>query len=140
MAREDNMKKKIKKFAEGGYQGREGQKALDLDKLPSLNVNTGTQMSAADQKFFKDSPRLYDLASKASQIKATPGNPGSYLAKLFGYGIMKNPGSFRGTLTDNATGKVIRQYKKGGKVKDKRKPIDGIAKSGKTRAKHRKDR
>ena len=50
-------------------------------------------------------------------------------------------------LTDNVIGKidrynpqVIRQYKKGGKVKAKRKPIDGIAKSGKTRAKHRKDR
>jgi hypothetical protein len=42
MAGEDSMKKKIKKFAEGGYQGREGQKALNLDELPSLNVNTGT--------------------------------------------------------------------------------------------------
>jgi hypothetical protein len=30
MEREVNMKKKIKKFAEGGYQGREGQKALNL--------------------------------------------------------------------------------------------------------------
>jgi len=33
-----------------------------------------------------------------------------------------------------------KKMKKGGKVKAKRKPIDGIAKSGKTRAKHRKDR
>jgi len=135
MAGEANMKKKIKKFVEGG-----GALNLSDEVRGNLNLNTGTRMSAANQKFFKDSPRLYDLASKASQIKATPGDPGSYLAKLFGYGIMKNPGSFRGTLTDNATGKVIRKYKKGGKVKAKRKPIDGIAKSGKTRAKHRKDR
>jgi hypothetical protein len=54
---------------------------------------------------------------------------------------MKNPGSFSLVLLQiMLLEKFIRQYKKGGKVKAKRKPIDGIAKSGKTRAKHRKDR
>ena len=53
---------KLKAESKGGYQGRKGQKALNLDKLPSLNVNTGTSsnrsiideiMPYTDNKFLK---------------------------------------------------------------------------------------
>jgi len=121
-------------------------KPLNLKNLSSLNLNTGKQHSSANTQFFNDNPRFRDLATKAANIKATPGNPGSYLGKLFGEMLLKNPGSFRGTLTDNATGKVIKQYKKGGKIKAKKpkdgrmkkaKCRDGIAQRGKTRGKMR---
>ena len=121
-------------------------KPLNLKNLPSLNLNTGKQYSSDNTKFFNDNPRLGKLASKAANIKGTPGNPGSYLANLFGEMILRNPNSFRGTLTDNATGKVIKQYKKGGKIKAKKpkdgrvkkaKCRDGIAQRGKTRGRIR---
>jgi hypothetical protein len=126
MEREVNMKKKIKKFAEGGYQGREGQKALNLDELPSLNVNTGTSsnrsiideiMPYTDNKFLKHLGSNWDSKKYPNPIS---GPALSFISQI-------KRGSAPG-------------MKKGGKVKAKRKPIDGIAKSGKTRAKHRKDR
>ena len=126
MAGEDSMKKKIKKFAEGGYQGREGQKALNLDELPSLNVNTGTSsnrsiideiMPYTDNKFLKHLGSNWDSKKYPNPIS---GPALSFISQI-------KRGSAPG-------------MKKGGKVKAKRKPIDGIAKSGKTRAKHRKDR
>ena len=126
MAGEDSMKKKIKKFAEGGYQGREGQKALNLDELPSLNVNTGTSsnrsiideiMPYTDNKFLKHLGSNWDSKKYPNPIS---GPALSFISQI-------KRGSVPG-------------MKKGGKVKAKRKPIDGIAKSGKTRAKHRKDR
>ena len=127
MAGEDSMKKKIKKFAEGGYQGREGQKALNLDELPSLNVNTGTSnfenLARADLKSGTLRPETFFTA--AGQMD----NP---FFKVLGQAYKKNPSLFNKM--------EFKKMKKGGKVKAKRKPIDGIAKSGKTRAKHRKDR
>jgi hypothetical protein len=121
-------------------------KPLNLKDLSSLNLNTGKQYSSANTKFFNDNPRLANLASKAASVKGDSNNPGSYLTKLFGKMILKNPNSFRGTLTDNATGKVIKQYKKGGKIKAKKpkdgrmkkaKCRDGIAQRGKTRGRMR---
>jgi len=85
-------------------------------------------------RFFGNNPRLFAMASKMSQVNATPDIGNSYLLKLAGQGILNNPGSFKGTLTDNATGKVIKKYKKGGKVKKaKAHRGDGIAKRGRTR-------
>ena len=119
-------KKKTKKFAEGGYQGREGQKALNLNELPSLNVNTGTSsnrsiideiMPYTDNKFLKHLGSNWDSKKYPNPIS---GPALSFMSQI-------KRGSAPG-------------MKKGGKVKAKRKPIDGIAKSGKTRAKHRKDR
>ena len=108
------------------------KKALNVKDLSSLNIGTGTQISNA--KFFDNNPRLFNLASKMSRVNATPDNTNSHLLKLMGQGILNNPGSFRGTVTDNATGKVIKKYKKGGKVKKtKAHRGDGIAKRGKTR-------
>jgi len=134
MAREDNMKKKIKKFAEGGYQGREGQKALNLNELPSLNVNTGTQ---TPQAYLKN-PKLYHSLDQIS--KGTAKFDSGYIPPFFGE-LMKRIEFGAGSDMMKKGGEVkAKKMKKGGKVKAKRKPIDGIAKSGKTRAKHRKDR
>jgi hypothetical protein len=124
MEREVNMKKKIKKFAEGGYQGREGQKALNLDELSSLNLETGIQTP----KEWLNNPRLYGVYDQMGAM--------GDLFQRFGFG--------KETLSEDLLQKFpvpfAKKMKKGGKVKAKRKPIDGIAKSGKTRAKHRKDR
>jgi len=127
------MKKKIKKFAEGGYQGREGQKALNLDKLPSLNLNTGTSSnrSIIDEIMpYTDNKFLKHLGSNWNSKKYP--NPISGPALSFMSQIKR--GSAPG-------------MKKGGKVKAKRKPIDGrmkkakcrdgIAQRGKTRGKMR---
>tara|TARA_R110000737_G_scaffold231163_1_gene244730 strand:- start:233 stop:586 length:354 start_codon:yes stop_codon:yes gene_type:complete len=109
------------------------KKALNVKDLSSLN--TGTQISKANTKFFDNNPRLFDMASKMSRVNATPDIRNSYLLKLAGQAILNNPGSFKGTLTDNATGKTIpTKYKKGGKVKKtKSHRGDGIAKRGRTR-------
>lgn len=121
-------------------------KSLNLKDLPSLNLNTGKQYSSANTKFFSDNPELGKFASKLARTQGTPGNAGSYIPMLFGEMMLRNPNSFRGTLTDNATGKVIKQYKKGGKIKAKKpkdgrmkkaKCRDGIAQRGKTRGKMR---
>ena len=134
MAGEDSMKKKTKKFAEGGYQGREGQKALNLDKLPSLNLETGTQ---TPQAYLKN-PKLYHILDQIE--KGTAKFDSGYIPPFFG-ALMKKMNFGAGSDMMKKGGEVIaKKMKKGGKVKAKRKPIDGIAKSGKTRAKHRKDR
>ena len=121
-------------------------KSLNLKDLPSLNLNTGKQYSSANTKFFSDNPELGKFASKLARTQGTPGNAGSYIPMLFGDMMLRNPNSFRGTLTDNATGKIIKRYKKGGKVKAKKpkdgrmkkaKCRDGIAQRGKTRGKMR---
>ena len=81
-----------------------------------FNLKPDTQISNANTKFIDNNPRLFDMASKMSRVNATPDNRNSYLLKLMGQGILNNPGSFRGTVTDNATGKVIKKYSRGGGV------------------------
>jgi hypothetical protein len=141
MEREDNMKKKIKKFAEGGYQGREGQKALNLDELSSLNLETGTQ---TPQAYLKN-PKLYHSLDQIE--KGTAKFDSGYMPPFFGT-LMKKMNFGAGSDMMKKGGEVIaKKMKKGGKVKAKRKPIDGrmkkakcrdgIAQRGKTRGKIR---
>ena len=123
-------KKKTKKFAEGGYQGREGQKALNLNELPSLNVNTGTSsnrsiideiMPYTDNKFLKHLGSNWDS-------KKYP-NPISGPALSFMSQIKRGsaPGMKKG-------GKVKAKKPKDGRMK-KAKCRDGIAQRGKTKGK-----
>jgi hypothetical protein len=129
MAREDNMKKKIKKFAEGG-------EALNLSDAArkSLNVESGlrytpNEAKAATNWTARGAGGMYHgLQSVANNSSTHP------IFKLFSKMMLRDPSKWN---IKNANGVSL---KKGGKVKAKRKPIDGIAKSGKTRAKHRKDR
>ena len=122
------------------------KKPLNLDNLPSLNLESGMQYSSGNKKFFNNNPRLANLVSKAANTRGTPGDIGSYIPQFFGEMVLRNPNSFKGTLTDNATGKVLKQYKKGGKIKAKKpkdgrmkkaKCRDGIAQRGKTRGRVR---
>ena len=122
------------------------KKTLNLDELPSLNLETGKQYSSPNSKFFNNNPQFAKMASKMASIKPTSDNPGSYIPMLMGEMMLRKPESFKGTLTDNATGKIIKRYKKGGKVKAKKpkdgrmkkaKCRDGIAQRGKNRGKIR---
>tara|TARA_R110002020_G_scaffold157072_1_gene339418 strand:- start:126 stop:518 length:393 start_codon:yes stop_codon:yes gene_type:complete len=126
------------------------KKGLNLNELPTLNLDTGRQYSAANTKFFSDNPELGKFASKLARTQGTPGNPGSYIPMIFGEMILRKPESFRGEFTsDKGTkmlGKFNRGYKKGGKVKAKKpkdgrmkkaKCRDGIAQRGKTRGRMR---
>ena len=101
-------KKKTKKFAEGGYQGREGQKAL--------NLNTG-----------KNRPEEITPNRSNSQDK---GPYGEQFAKLF-EGLRQDKSPY-GEQSAKLFG-----MKHGGKVKGKKCRMDGIAIRGKTRAKER---
>ena len=125
-------------------------KPLNLKDLPSLNLNTGKQYSSANTKFFNDNPELGKFASKLAQTQGTPGNAGSYIPRLFGEMLLRNPNSFRGEFTSDKgkemIGKFNKGYKKGGKIKAKKpkdgrmkkaKCRDGIAQRGKTRGRMR---
>ena len=103
------MKKKIKKFAEGGYQGREGQKALNLNELPSLNLNTGENNSS-----------IWDRIGVPNQA-----NNSSIFDK------MQNQNRVGGLKKG---GKVKAKKPKDGRMK-KAKCRDGIAQRGKTKGK-----
>ena len=121
---------KLKAESKGGYQGRKGQKALNLDKLPSLNVNTGTSsnrsiideiMPYTDNKFLKHLGSNWDS-------KKYP-NPISGPALSFMSQIKRGsaPGMKKG-------GKVKAKKPKDGRMK-KAKCKDGIAQRGKTKGK-----
>ena len=150
------MKKKIKKFAEGGYQGREGQKALNVDELSSLNVNTGKQSSPTNVKNGPYTGSLNPLG-KALNSYAT-NNPDNPFIKMIKNAEPVNDGLPHGTVRSGADARKANLYtmkmllgpslgmKKGGKVKarkpkdgriKKAKCRDGIAQRGKTRGKMR---
>ena len=101
------------------------KKPLNLDNLPSLNLESGMQYSSGNKQFFSDI--------------------GSYIPRFFGEMLLRNPNSFRGEYTTDK-GTQSFGYKKGGKIKAKKpkdgrmkkaKCRDGIAQRGKTRGKVR---
>jgi hypothetical protein len=107
----------------------EDKKAMNINKLPSLNVNTGKQAMAGKPSI------LQTLRSYRGD------NP---FLRMYSHLATNRPEAFKGKITNNATGKVV--YKKGGKVKAKKprdgrikkaKCRDGIAQRGKTRGRMR---
>tara|TARA_R110001583_G_scaffold194759_1_gene366860 strand:- start:560 stop:937 length:378 start_codon:yes stop_codon:yes gene_type:complete len=121
------------------------KKPLNLDNLPSLNLESGMQYSSGNKQFFNDNPELGKFASKLTKIQGTPGDIGSYIPRFFGEMLLRNPNSFRGEYTTDK-GTQSFGYKKGGKIKAKKpkdgrmkkaKCRDGIAQRGKTRGKVR---
>ena len=111
------MKKKIKKFAEGGYQGHEGQKALNLNELPSLNLNTGENNSSIGNRI--------GVPNQANN---------SSIWNRIGVPNQANNSSQHPMLRLKKGGKVKAKKPKDGRMK-KAKCRDGIAQRGKTKGK-----
>ena len=80
----------------------EDKKSLNLNSLPSLNVNTGKQAMAGEPSI------LQTLRSYRGD------NP---FLRMYSHLATNRPEAFKGKITNNATGKVV--YKKGGSVKAK---------------------
>ena len=78
-------------FADGGDVGMniEKQQALNLDRLPSLNVEAGLGIPSGSQyDYFRERPKLYRGLYDMSQSD----NP---LVSIMGNAIMKNPSNFK---------------------------------------------
>jgi hypothetical protein len=127
------MKKKIKKFAEGGYQGREGQKALNLNELPSLNLNTGENNSSIGNRI--GVPNQANNSFNLQRIGVPNQANNSFNLQRIGVPNQAN---------NSFNLQRIGGLKKGGKVKAKKpkdgrmkkaKCRDGIAQRGKTKGK-----
>ena len=128
------MKKKIKKFAEGGEALNLSDKARGV-----LNLETGTRMTKETGDYWSERPNALKFVNKLANVDASGGGFPAFL-KLFGGLMIRNPGSFKGSFTNNKTGEST-PMKKGGKVttKNKTKKVvkcargDGCAKRGKTK-------
>ena len=128
------MKKKIRKFAEGGEALNLSDKARGV-----LNLETGTRMTKETGDYWSQRPDALKFVNKLANIDASGGG-GPVLLKMLGQLMIRNPGSFKGSFTNNKTGESI-PMKKGGKVtiKNKTRKVvkctrgDGCAKRGKTK-------
>jgi hypothetical protein len=120
------MKKKIKKFAEGGYQGREGQKALNLNTGKNRPEEITPNRSNSQDK----GPYGEQFAKLFEGLRQDKGPYGEQFAKLF-EGLRQDKSPY-GEQSAKLFG-----MKHGGKVKGKKCRMDGIAIRGKTRAKER---
>jgi hypothetical protein len=126
------MKKKIKKFAEGGYQGHEGQKALNLNELPSLNVNTGENNSSIGNRI--GVPNQANNSSIWNRIGVPNQANNSSIWNRIGVPNQANNSSQHPMLRLKKGGKVKAKKPKDGRMK-KAKCRDGIAQRGKTKGK-----
>ena len=117
-------------------------KSLNVDQMPSLNVNQSSPYSKASSTF--GSGQAGDLYRKIHSVANSNKGKKHTGLQMFNFAMTHFPEKFKGSITDNKTGKTL--YKKGGKVKAKKpkdgrmkkaKCRDGIAQRGKTRGRMR---
>ena len=123
-------------------KGKGKTKSLNVNQLPSLNVNQSSPYSRASSTF--GSGRVGDFYRKIHSAATSNEGKKHMGLQMFNFAMTNFPEKFKGRITDDKTGKTL--YKKGGKVKAKKpkdgrmkkaKCRDGIAQRGKTRGKIR---
>ena len=123
-------------------KGKGKGKSLNVDQMPSLNVNQSSPYSKASSTF--GSGRAGDFYRELHSVANSNEGKKHTGLQMFNFAMTHFPEKFKGSITDNKTGKTL--YKKGGKVKAKKpkdgrmkkaKCRDGIAQRGKTRGRMR---